>query len=107
MAGGGRRKVSRMAHDAAPVKLLLRMRGIVDPERDFLQVLRREAWQDLFANLILAECGLVLPKTQAPQPDHNVHDGAYNRGWRTSSAGAASVSRVAMGVLRASQHAEV
>jgi hypothetical protein len=72
-------------------------------DADFLQVLRREAWQDLFTNLVLAECGLVLPKTQAPQPDHNVHDGAYNRGWRTSSAGAASVSRVAMGVLRALQ----
>jgi hypothetical protein len=28
----------------------------------------------------LAECRLVLPKAQAPQPDHNVHDGAYNRG---------------------------
>src|SRR5262249_17065917 len=25
----------------------------------------REAWQDLFANLVFAECGLVLPKTEA------------------------------------------
>src|ERR1700758_3725280 len=44
-------------------------------DADFLQVLRREAWQDLFGNLVFAECGLVLPKTEAPQPDHNVHDG--------------------------------
>jgi hypothetical protein len=70
---------------------------------DFLQVLRREAWQDLFGNLVFAKCGLVLPKTEAPQPDHNVHDGACNRGWRTSSSGAGRVSRVALGVLRASQ----
>ena len=35
-------------------------------DADFLQVLRREAWQDLFANLVLA---LVLPKTEAPQPE--------------------------------------
>ena len=37
-------------------------------------------------------------EAQAPQPDHNVHDGAYYRGRRTSSAGAARVSRVALGV---------
>ena len=66
-------------------------------DADFLQVLRREARQDLFVNLVFAECGLVLPKTQAPQPDHNVHDGAHNRWWRASSAGEARVSRVALG----------
>ena len=49
-------------------------------DADFLQVLRREAWQDLFGNLVFAECGLVLPKTEAPQPNHHVHDGAYNQG---------------------------
>ena len=30
--------------------------------------------------LILAECCLVLPEAQAPQPDHNVHDGAHTIG---------------------------
>jgi hypothetical protein len=30
--------------------------------------------------LILAECRLVLPKAQAPQPDHNVHFGHPNLG---------------------------
>jgi hypothetical protein len=33
------------------------------------------SWQDLSGNLVFAECGLVPPKTEAPQPDHNVHDG--------------------------------
>jgi len=31
---------------------------------------------------LLAEDRVILPEAQAPQPDHNVHDGAYNRGWR-------------------------
>ena len=49
-------------------------------DADFLEVLRRKAWQDLFGNLVLAKCGLVWPKTEAPQPDHNVHNGAYTIG---------------------------
>jgi hypothetical protein len=49
-------------------------------DADFLQVLCREAWQDLFGNLVLAKCGLVLPKTEAPQPDHNVLNGAHTIG---------------------------
>ena len=74
---------------------------------DFLQVLGREAWQDLFGNLVLAKCGFVLPKTEAPQPDHNVHDGACNRsgghhplgqggcpGWRWSSQGLAKPAEI-------------
>ena len=44
----------------------------------FFQVLSREARQDLLGYLILAECRLVLPEAQAPQPDHNVHDGAHS-----------------------------
>ena len=39
-----------------------------------LQVLRRQVRQDRLVYLILAECRLVLPEAQAPQPDHNVHD---------------------------------
>src|SRR5262249_1018416 len=44
--------------------------------------------------LVLAERCLVLSETQAPQPDHDVHDGVHNRGWRTSSAGAMKLSRI-------------
>jgi hypothetical protein len=62
-----------------------------------LQVLSRQIGQDRLIYLVLAECRLILPEAQAPQPDHNVHDGAYYRGWRTSSAREARVSRVALG----------
>ena len=41
-----------------------------------LQVLFRQARKNRLVYLILAECRLVLPEAQAPQPDHNVHDGA-------------------------------
>ena len=40
--------------------------------------------QDRLVYLILAEYCLILTEAQAPQPDHNVHDGAHNRGWRAS-----------------------
>jgi hypothetical protein len=49
----------------------------------FFQVLSREGRQDLLGYLILAECRLVLAEAQAPQPEHNVHDGAHTiGGWR-------------------------
>src|SRR5262245_22228412 len=70
------------------------------PERcdaKLLQVLFRQARKDSLVYLVLAEYRLILPEAQAPQPDHDVHDGAYNRGWRASSAGEARVSRVALG----------
>ena len=57
----------------------------------------RQARKNRLVYLVLAECRLVLPEAEAPQPDHNVHDGAHNRGWRPSSAGEARVSRVALG----------
>ena len=60
----------------------------------------RQARKNRLVYLILAECRLILPEAQAPQPDHNVHDGAHNRGWRTSSAGEARVSRVALMCFR-------
>src|SRR4029077_19439316 len=41
-----------------------------------LQVLFRLAWKNRLVYLILAEDRLILPEAQAPQPDHNVHDGA-------------------------------
>ena len=62
-----------------------------------LQVLVRQARENRLVYLILAECRLILPEAQAPQPDHNVHDGAHNQWWRASSAGEARVSRVALG----------
>jgi hypothetical protein len=35
---------------------------------------------DRLVNVVLAECCHILPKAQAPQPDHDVHDGApYSR----------------------------
>src|ERR1700722_7475597 len=38
-----------------------------------LQVLLRKARKNGLVYLILAECCLILPEAQAPQPDHNVH----------------------------------
>ena len=53
------------------------------PERrdaKLLQVLGRQARKDRLVYLVLAECRLVLPEAQAPQPDHNVHEGAQTQG---------------------------
>jgi hypothetical protein len=43
-----------------------------------LQGLVRQARKNRLVYLILAECRLILPETQASQPDHNVHDGAHS-----------------------------
>ena len=72
-----------------------------------LQGLVRQARKNRLVYLILAECRLILPEAQAPQPDHNVHDGAHNRWWRASSAGEARVSRVALGFSGFAKPAEV
>src|SRR5262245_40773798 len=65
-----------------------------DGDAKVLQVLGRQVRQDLFGYFVLAECCLILPEAQAPQPDHNVHDGApLNHGWSPSSAGPPRVSR--------------
>ena len=40
------------------------------------KVLGGEAREDPLVDLIVAECPLVFFEAQAPQPDHNVHDGA-------------------------------
>jgi hypothetical protein len=50
------------------------MTNRTDPK--FLEVLRREVRQDRFVYLIVAECRLILPEAQAPQPDHDVHNDA-------------------------------
>src|SRR6516164_3362511 len=41
-----------------------------------LQVLFRQARKNRLVYLILAECRLILPESQAPQPDHDVHGSA-------------------------------
>src|SRR5262249_28816363 len=38
-----------------------------------LQVLVRQARENRLVDVILAECCLILPEAQAPQPDHDVH----------------------------------
>src|SRR6516162_6795517 len=66
------------------------------PERrdaKLLQVLVRQAREDRLVYVILAECCLILPEAQAPQPDHDVHDGAPNSGCGPFSCGPWSVSR--------------
>jgi hypothetical protein len=68
-----------------------------------LQVVRREIWQDRLVYLILAECRLVLPEAQAPQPDHNVHDGAPTIGVAHIIFGGSEGVQGVDGVLRASQ----
>src|SRR5262249_7713204 len=45
---------------------------------EFLQVLVRQARKNRLVYVILAEDRLILPEAQAPQPDHDVHDGAHN-----------------------------
>jgi hypothetical protein len=40
-----------------------------------LQVLVRQARENRLVYVIVAEDRLVLPEAQAPQPDHDVHDG--------------------------------
>jgi hypothetical protein len=36
----------------------------------------RQIDQDRLVYVILAECRLILPEAQAPQPGHNIHAGA-------------------------------
>src|SRR5579872_615424 len=43
---------------------------------DFLEVLLGEAWKDLLAYLVLAECRFVSFEAKLPQPTSNIHGGA-------------------------------
>ena len=58
------------------------MLATVPKRRDakLLQVLVRQARKNRLVYLIFAECRLILPEAQAPQPDHNVHSGAPQSG---------------------------
>ena len=53
---------------------------------DFLQVLLGQVREDPFVDLVVAESRLVFCEAKAPQPDHDVHDGAPNLGLLTSLA---------------------
>ena len=53
----------------------------------------RQVRQDRLVYLVLAECRLILPEAQAPQPDHDVHEGTRTSGCRTSSFSPERVSR--------------
>ena len=47
------------------------------------RVLVRQARKNGLVYLVLAECSLILPEAQAPQPNHDVHDGAPTIGGGT------------------------
>ena len=49
-------------------------------DANLLQVLSRQVREDRLVNVVVAEDRLVLREAQAPQLNHNVHDGAHNRG---------------------------
>ena len=57
--------------------------------------LRATAAKNRLVYVILVECRLVLHEAQAPQPDHNVHNGAPTQGCRTSSSLCPCVSSTA------------
>jgi hypothetical protein len=40
-----------------------------------LKVLRRQVWQDLLVDGVLAECRLILLQAKAPQPTPDIHVG--------------------------------
>ena len=79
-------------------------------DADFLQVLLGEVREDPLVDLVVAESHLVFFEAQAPQPDHNVHDGAHNLGWpyqlAISSCGPAGVSRTLVRVQGAYRRRE-
>ena len=65
-----------------------------------LQGLVRQARKDRLVYLILAECRLILPEAQAPQPDHDVHDGRPQSGVaHMVRSGDSDVSRAGVRVL--------
>jgi hypothetical protein len=66
-------------------------------DAELLQLLVRQARKNRLVYLILAECSLVFPKAKAPQPNHNVHEGAHIKGRRTSSSRPERVSRRGLG----------
>ena len=73
-----------------------------DSDAQILQVFRRQVRHDRLVDAVLAEHSLVLSEAQAPQPDHDVHDGAYNRGADIICRGSEGVQG-GVGCSRASQ----
>jgi hypothetical protein len=54
-------------------------------DAELLQGLVRQAGKDRLVNLVLAKRSLILSEAKAPQPNHNVHDGARASPWSISS----------------------
>ena len=50
-----------------------------------LEVLDRQVRQDRLVDVVLAEHSLVLSEAKAPQPDHDIHDGAQAPPWSIAS----------------------
>ena len=66
------------------------------PERGdakLFEVLGGEAREDPLVDLVVAECRLVFSRPRLRSQTTMSMTGAYNRGWRTSSARERSVSR--------------
>ena len=61
-----------------------RSNDVVEPDDadapSLLQILSRQIGQDRLIYLVHAECRLILPEAQAPQPDHDVHATFRNSG---------------------------
>ena len=76
-------------------------------DAEVLEVLRRQIGQNCLVYLILAECRLILPEAQAPQPDHNVHDGAPTIGGGAIICRGSESVQGGVWFLRASQRADV
>ena len=51
-----------------------------------LQVLQPSAGKNRLVYLVVAERSLILSEAKAPQPDHDVHDGARASAWSISSS---------------------
>ena len=73
---GGRLTALAVAQGSDGVEQLQPMPDCRDPQ--LLQGLVRQARENRLVYLILAECSLILPEAQAPQPIPEVHDSALN-----------------------------
>ena len=51
----------------------------IEATPSLFQGLVGQARKNRLVYVIFAECRLIFPEAQAPQPDHDVHNGAYNQ----------------------------
>ena len=82
-----RRRTRLAARIAAQSSDGIQQLATVPERRDakLLQVFRCQAWKNRLVYLVLAERSLVLSEAKAPQPDHDVHDGARASAWSIAS----------------------